>query len=626
MALGGMRKIFASKKRVLILGGTLLVIAGVVLSVGLFRQKAADSEYFFGTVERGPLRNVVNATGTVQAVVTVQVGSQVSGQIQALYADFNSVVKRGQLLAKIDPRNFEAQVENARATLLAAEARVRTVEADLTTQMANLQSAKANLEAARVARDNMKLIFDRYTELFRSGVASQNDYDTAKANYDGAVARYNQAAATVEQVQAQMNATRAQLEQAKAQVEQAKADLNRALVNLEYTNIYSPVDGVVVSRNVDVGQTVAASLQAPTLFVIANDLTKMQVNANIDEADIGKISDQVDVRFSVDAYPADTFTGKIVEVRLNPQTVQNVVTYSVIISVDNSQLKLKPGMTANITITVDQRENALKVPNAALRYLPPGVTREKVFELIRQGQPEMASAKGKPEEGKPPSAPLTTEKRPAARSTGPMPSAGPALKSADVPAGLSAAAAALVKQLRDPNLLPEERRALFQKMRELPEADRQKIRESFLWSRPGGEASASPPGSWARGSTDQSSERARSKSPAGGKPPSGTILAPGQMWDPAEKLRFPTPRHQAVRPGIVWVLNAQKKPEPRRVMLGITDGVSTEIVSGDLKEGDKVIIGDTTQAVQTTPQPASRPPFGGPFGGFGGPPRRPAGR
>ncbi|HXF06093.1 MAG TPA: efflux RND transporter periplasmic adaptor subunit [Blastocatellia bacterium] len=616
MALGGIKKLFASKKRLFVILGALIVISGVALSFGLFRQKAADSEYFFGTVERGSIRNVVNATGTVQAVVTVQVGSQVSGQIQALYADFNSVVKRGQLLAKIDPRNFEAQVENARATLLAAEARVRTVEAELNTQMANLQSARANLEAARVARDNMKLIFDRYTELYRSGVASQNDYDTAKANYDSAVARYNQAAAAVEQVQAQMNATRAQLEQAKAQVEQAKADLNRALVNLEYTNIYSPVDGVVISRNVDVGQTVAASLQAPTLFVIANDLTKMQVNANIDEADIGKISDRVDVRFTVDAYPGDTFTGKIVEVRLNPQTVQNVVTYSVIISVDNSQLKLKPGMTANITITVDQRENVLKVPNAALRYLPPGVTREKVFELMRQGQPGMAGDTGaRPEGPRTSSAPPSPEKPPSARPAAARPASPP-----DVPAGLSAEAAALLRRLRDPNLSPEDRRALVQKMRELPEADRQKIRESFQWSRPGGSGPGQP-GSWG----SRSEAAAHRSASAATTAPSGPLLAPGQLWDPSEKLRFPTPRHQSVRPGIVWVLNAEKKPEPRRVMLGITDGVSTEIVSGEVKEGDKVIIGDTTQATPTTTQTGSRPPFGGPFGGFG-PPRRPAGR
>jgi HlyD family secretion protein len=526
-------------KRFLIPAAILIIAAAALLSLGLFGQKAANGEFFTEPVERGPIRNVVNATGTVQAVITVQVGSQVSGQIQALYADFNSIVKRGQLLAKIDPRNFEAQVENAKANLAAAEARVQTVEADLKTQLANLQSAKANLEAARVARDNANLILRRYTELAQSGVLSQNEFDTAKANADSAQARYNQAQAAVEQVQAQINAVKAQLEQSKAQVDQARADLDRARVNLEYTNIYSPVDGVVVSRNVDVGQTVAASLQAPTLFVIANDLTKMQVNANVDEADIGKISDRVDVKFTVDAYPNDTFSGRITEIRLNPQTIQNVVTYSVIINVDNPQLKLKPGMTANITITVDQRDSVLKVPNAALRYLPPGMTRDKVAEMLRQSYEEMAK-----EEQNKPAQPKNSE------------------------------------LLRS----PQERRALFQKMRDLPEAERQKLRDTFRHQQ--------------------------------------LQLAPGQLWDPAEKIKFPAPRQRAARPAIVWMLNSQKKPEPRRVLLGITDGASTEVISGDIKEGDLVIVGDTTQASnQQSPQGGPPTPFGrSPFG-----PPRPAG-
>jgi HlyD family secretion protein len=617
------------KRRRLVLIVAVLVVAGVSLSLGLFRQKAADSEYFFGPIERGTIRNVVNATGTVQAVVTVQVGSQVSGQVLALYADFNSVVKRGQLLAKIDPRNFEAQLENSKANLTAAEARVRTVEADLNTQTANLNSAKANLEAARVARDNMQVIFRRYTELHQSGVASQNDYDNSKANYDSAVAKYNQAAAAVEQVQAQTIATRAQLEQTKAQVAQAKADVERAQINLEYTSIISPVDGVVVSRSIDVGQTVAASLQAPTLFIIANDLTKMQLNANIDEADIGKISDKVDVRFTVDAYPSDNFTGKIAEVRLNPQTVQNVVTYSVIIAVENPQLKLKPGMTANLTITVDQRESALKLPNAAMRYLPPGMTREKVSELMRQGQPgpEMAAA-GQAPQGQQPSEqaknqPPTPEKQ-QSPSGSPQGQAGqPRPPSADVPAGLSPEGATLFKQLRDPNLSPDDRRALFQKMRELPEADRQKIRDSFQWSR-GGDQGPGSSGFGGQGAGSRGPGGPGQGTMAQGPPSVQTALAPGQMWDPAEKLRFPAPRQQNARPSIVWILNAEKKPEARRIMVGITDGANTEIVSGDLKEGDKVIIGDTSQE-QNGQSNAQRPvanPFGG---GMGGPPRMPAG-
>ncbi|MCS6816557.1 MAG: efflux RND transporter periplasmic adaptor subunit [Acidobacteriota bacterium] len=601
-------KALLTKKRIVILSLVLVVVVGGILSMTVFRQRAAASEFFTATVDRGPVRNVVNATGTVQAVVTVQVGSQVSGQIQALYADFNSVVKRGQLLAKIDPRNFEAQLENARANLAAAEARVRTVEAELNTQRANLAAAEANLEAARVAMENANLILRRYTELAQGGVLSQNDYDTAKANADSARARYNQALAAVQQVRAQIRATEAQLEQAKAQVEQARAEVNRAQVNLEYTNIYSPVDGVVISRNVDVGQTVAASLQAPTLFVIANDLTKMQVQANVDEADIGKISEAVDVRFTVDAYPNDTFVGRIQEIRLNPQTVQNVVTYSVIIAVDNPDLKLKPGMTANITITVDQRENVLRVSNAALRYLPPGITREKVMELLRQGPPLQppSSPAGKP------GAASSVERKaePSARG-GQAPEARPqsprgsSQTSAEIP-GLSPEAAALVRQLRDPNLTPEERQALVQKLRAFPEAERQKIRESFQRFRPEGEtptaASARP------------MERRR--------PTSAVTLAPGQLWDPAEKLRFPTPREtNRVRPAVVWVLNAQKKPEPRRVLLGITDGVNTEVLAGELKEGDQVIIGDTSQ-VPAQAQGGTPSPFGRPVG-FG--PPRPAG-
>ena len=369
-----MKKTFATRRSRLLAVGILLA-AGVAVSVAIMRRKAA-TEFFTEAIQRGPIKNVVNATGTVQALLTVQVGSQISGQIQALYADYNSVVKRGQLLAKIDPRTFQAQLEQAQANLLAAQARVQTSEADWKTQQANLESSKANLQVARVARDNTAVIFQRFVELQQGGVVSQNDYDNAKANTDSTDAKYAQAASQVQQIEAQVNSSKAQIEQAQAQVVQARAAMNQMQVNLDYTSIISPVDGVVVSRNVDVGQTVAASLQAPILFVIANDLTKMQVNASVDEADIGSISDAADVRFTVDAYPNQQFVGKIAEIRLNPQAAQNVVTYSVMINVDNERLGLKPGMTANITITVAQQDNVLKLPNAAMRYLPPGVTRE----------------------------------------------------------------------------------------------------------------------------------------------------------------------------------------------------------------------------------------------------------
>jgi HlyD family secretion protein len=490
-----------TKKTALIALGLVIVLAIVAFSAR--RQRTPSSQYFTAMVENGPLRKVVNATGVVQTVVTVQVGSQVSGQVEALYADFNSVVKRGQLLAKLDPRNFQAQVENAEASVAAARARVRSAEADQKTQVANLQSARANLEAARVTRDNTATLFQRASELNKSGVASKNDYDNAKANADSAVAKFEQAQAAVAQVEAQSNASAAQLEQVKAQLQQAEADLARAKLNLEYCSIYSPVDGVVISRNIDVGQTIAASLQSPTLFTIANDLTRMQVNANIDEADIGNISDQADVRFTVDAYPNDGFRGRISEIRLNPQTVQNVVTYSVILSIENPEMKLKPGMTANITITVDQRNNALRVPNAALRYAPPGVRRD-----------EFVGERGQP--------------------------------------------------------------------------------------------------SYSETETEQTSAKAGQNRPA--TPPH---LAPGQMWDPSQKIKFAAPKKVVQRPGVVFVLDEQQKPQPRKVLLGITDGSATEVISGEIKPGDAVIIGDSTQSAQA-PNVGTAPPFLGGFGRGGG--------
>src|SRR5438552_14250185 len=292
-----------TKKRFILISLIVLLLGVTSVFYGRARRAASHSQYFTTAANQGPLRNVVNATGVVQTVVTVQVGSQVSGQVEELYADYNSVVKHGQLLAKLDPRNFQAQVENSRASVAAAEARVQSADAETKSQIANMSSAKANLEAARVTRDNTAVLFERASELSKSGVASKNDYDNAKANADSAKAKYEQTQAAVAQADAQSRVSAAGLQQAKAQLQQAQADLNRQLLNLEYCNIYSPVDGVVISRNIDVGQTIAASLQSPTLFTIANDLSQMQVNANVDEADIGNISDQADVQFTVDAFP-----------------------------------------------------------------------------------------------------------------------------------------------------------------------------------------------------------------------------------------------------------------------------------------------------------------------------------
>src|SRR5438309_2457339 len=323
-----------------------LIASGIIVAIALlaaFKFKGSDKpQYFTTTVDRGDIRDVVEATGTINAVTTVQVGSQVSGTISHLAADFNSRVKKGQVIAQIDPSLFEG-------TLLQAKA-------DLSNAQANLAASKANAEKARATAIQTKADYERTQDLTKEGVMSQQQLDLAKANADTA--------------QAAASAAEAQVTQAAAQVQQKQAAVTVAQTNLDYTTIHAPIDGTVIARNVDVGQTVAASLQAPTLFTIAQDLTKMQVYASTDESDVGMIRTGQMVTFKVDAFPKDTFSGRVSQVRLNATTVQNVVTYNTIIDFDNPELKLFPGMTAYITIPVATARNALRVPNGALRYKP----------------------------------------------------------------------------------------------------------------------------------------------------------------------------------------------------------------------------------------------------------------
>jgi len=386
--------------------GKFVIIALVLLATisgltywALGRNKPSQSTLIKGKIERGSIRITVNATGTLEAVRTVQVGSQVSGQISKLYADYNSTVKQGQLLAEIDPRTFQSQVLTEQSSLASSQARLQSAQADLINQEANLLQVQASLKVAEVANENAQLLYKRSQELLAKGLSSTNDDDVARSNAQSASAKVAQAQAAVKQAEAQIRSRQAAMESAQSDIVGAKAQLERAQINLELTKIYSPVDGVVISRSVDIGQTVAASLSAPTLFLIANDLARMQVKANIDEADIGKISDEVQVTFTVDAYRNDVFTGKISEVRLEPQTVQNVVTYGVIVGVENPQLKLKPGMTANLTMVVDEHDNVLTVPNAALRFTPAGMTPEKIAEILKNAPappapPELPVAEG----------------------------------------------------------------------------------------------------------------------------------------------------------------------------------------------------------------------------------------
>src|SRR5438876_1127356 len=323
------------------------LIAGlVVVAIAVFAAfqfKGADkAQYFRVKVDRGDIREVVEATGTINAVTTVQVGSQVSGTISHLFAHFNSKVKKGQLIAQIEPSLFEG-------TLLQAKA-------DLANARANLLTAKANLEKAQATAVQTKADYARTVDLTKEGVMSPQQLDLAKANADSATAG--------------VSGAQAQVTQAAAQVQQKEAAVTVAQTNLNYTTIHAPIDGTVIARNVDVGQTVAASLQAPTLFTIAQDLTKMQVYASTDESDVGMIRTGQIVSFKVDAYPKDTFSGRVSQVRMNATTVQNVVTYNTVIDFDNPDLKLFPGMTAYITIPVATAKNVLRVPNGALRYKP----------------------------------------------------------------------------------------------------------------------------------------------------------------------------------------------------------------------------------------------------------------
>jgi len=312
----------------------------------------------------------VSATGTLQALTTVQVGTQVSGTISELHADFNSTVKKDQVIARLDPSQLQAQFAQANATWQSALATAQAARNNIVAGDAGVQSAQANVDRTDAALQDAQKSYDRTRQLVDAQVAAAMDLQTAQSTLAQAAAQKQQAIAQLNQAKAQAQATRSQLSQAEAQAAQAKAAVDLAQVNLDHTVIKAPIDGVVVARNVDVGQTVAASLQAPTIFLIANDLTHMQVLANIDEADIGQLGPDSQVTFTVDAYPSDVFQGRIAQVRLAPQTVENVVTYTAVINVPNPDLKLKPGMTANVTVVTQQKSNVLAVPAAALRFRP----------------------------------------------------------------------------------------------------------------------------------------------------------------------------------------------------------------------------------------------------------------
>ncbi len=351
------------KKRLILGIFIIVVITTVVLAMTVFKNGKEEGElYKKETIKKGTVEALVVTTGTLNPVTIVDVGSQVSGKIQNLYVDFNSLVTKGQILVELDPELFETRVQQNKA---------------------NLNSTVASLEKSKVTLENTERRYDRTKALFEKELVSFEEMDSAEVSYFNA---------------------QADLKSAEARLEQAQSQLDTSKVDLTYTIIRSPIDGVVINRNINIGQTVAASLQAPVLFQIANDLAKMQVECSVDEADIGRVKEGQKVRFSVDAFPEDEFEGIISQVRYSPVVQQNVVTYTTIVNVDNPELKLMPGMTATISMITGEARNVLLIPNSALRFTP-----ELDAEEMRALYQEMFAGMGGGREAAPSKKPANSE-------------------------------------------------------------------------------------------------------------------------------------------------------------------------------------------------------------------------
>ena len=481
-------------------------------------------------IGRGDIVDTVGATGTLQAVTTVQVGSQVSGNIQWLGADFNSIVKKGHVIARLDPSLFDAQLNQVQANLVQARA--------------NLTKARSELDRARVQLTDAQQKYTRAKELAAQQLLPASDLDAAKIAVDSATASVASQQATVVQVQ--------------AAVTQSEASVNQSQVNRDHTIIAAPIDGIVTQRNVDVGQTVAASMQAPTLFVIAADLTEMQVNANIDEADVGRIRPGQQVTFRVDAYPTDNFRGTVTQVRLQPVVVQNVTTYGTVITVPNRELKLKPGMTANVKIEIAKRTNALRIPNAALRFRPT----EEIFAALNQTQPPEATAfanSGVPASARTQSGELRR---------------GPA----EAASGRGGGQARMLERFK--TMSPEEQQQFLARMKE-------------------------------RGGDTAAFEAARA-------PTETARVRDTSQAQTIDALFAPLPAVESR--GRAWLF-VDRQLKPVNLRLGISDGTFTELLSEELQENMEVATGVTGLTATRNVQPAAgsaNPLMPGRPGGRGG--------
>jgi len=531
-------------KRVVPLVVVAMLVGGAVWGYFYAQSRGNVPKYRLAKVERGPLTAAVSATGNLNAVITVQVGSQVSGQIKELTVDFNSVVKKNQVIARIDPDIFLAKVNQAkadldssRATVLNQEAQVERARADVENARAAFAESKAQTAKAQVAVVDTKRDFDRKTELFARKLIARSDLDSSQAGHDSAIAQVEAAKAhdqalesAIQSATAQLRVTQAMLVSAKAQVEQKNAALRQAQVDLDHTTILAPVNGVVVSRQVDVGQTVAASLQAPVLFTIAQDLTKMQVETSVDEADIGRLKLEDRATFTVDAFPGETFNGIVTQIRKAPQVVQNVVTYTVIVGVDNPSGKLMPGMTANVKLVVAQKPNVLKVSNAALRFRPAGVEAPAPTGPGAGGQ--AAGGGGSGGSGGPPSLEQIRERL---------------VKGLNLTDDQQKKLEPILQEGREQfrglqGLAEAERRSKAQKIRE---AQRARIREIL---------------------TDEQKTRYDEMAASAGEARSGSA-------------------------GRVWIIGPDGKPSAISLTLGLSDGAATEVLRGELREGQDIIVG-----------------------------------
>jgi HlyD family secretion protein len=581
----------------------LAIIAVVGAGAGAYYMRRNGGEIQVNTspITRGEIIDTVGSTGTLQAVTTVQVGSQVSGNISWLGADFNSIVKKNQVIARLDPSLFQAQVDQANANLIKAQADVIRSQADV--------------DRSKVALVDANQKYARAKELNDKKLVTQADLDSAKVAVDTA--------------QSSLQSSQASLNSSKAVVTQAQANLNQAQVNLDHCTIAAPIDGIVIQRSVDVGQTVAASMQAPTLFVIAADLTKMQVNANIDEADVGRIRPNQNVTFRVDAYPGEEFQGTVSQIRLQPVVVQNVTTYATIINVPNTDLKLKPGMTANLRVQIARRPDVLRVANAALRFRP---TTEMFAALNQTVPPEMLGGRGRRNANADATPAPTT---PQAAST---PSrSGTLAQSSKAPAAPS----------------PEARAAPSGDGRgdggqRNPNRGQGGYGGGFGGGGFGGRGQGGFGGGFGGGDGGDRQarmlERFKSMSPEEQKQFLERIKGRGGDTTVFEKAMAPAPKRKGEpatqaattidalfaplptveRPGRAW-LYLEKQLKPVNLRTGITDGTNTEVVNGELELGTEVVTGIVLPSAARPAAAAAGNPFqqgggnrGGNFGFPGG--------